>query len=1121
MRFGVLGPVQVEAGDVRITLPSTQLRVLLAALLAEPNATVPAARLEFALWGERPPASARASLHNQMLRLRRQLGPEAGARIRTVAPGYLIEVHEGELDEQLFADGCARGHQALEAGRWADATRELTAALELWRGEPGSDLPAGAVGAVRAHWLAETRLQALRGRVEAALSQGRHQEVAAEIKALTEEYPLFEAFHGQLMLALYRGGRQGEALAAFQNLRRILVDQLAVEPSPPLRDLHRRILTGDPELAPPTATAVLKAGGPESAETGTDPISARHQLPTDTRVFTGRLPELEELLALAARAPQGTESGMVVVSAVDGMAGVGKTALAVHAAHLLRPSFPDGQLFLDLRGHTPGVTPLTPGDALDFFLRSLGAAPQQIPQDLLERAAAYRDRLAGTRTLIVLDNAAGAAQVRPLLPGTPGCLVLITSRRRLTGLDDARLLALDVLPEAEAVALLRRAAGSDRIPPDHPAAAELALLCGYVPLVIRIVAARLRNRRSLRIEDLVDQLRDDESRLVGLRDEEADLETVFDSSYQSLAPAEQHLFRRLGQAPGLDLDAYAAANLIGSDHRTAERLLETLLDHSLLAEPRPGRYQLHDLLRVYARSLGDQDPATDRAAALNRLLDYYEDAARRADRQLTRYTRPRLSPQDPDPKRSALPAPPGLPALIPRDRAEALTWLRAERANLLAALAHPAAQNSLERLTALTEAIGGLLRVDGPWPLAVTLHRTAADRAAAAGDAFREANALYDLSQVPNLLGEERNHTTVAVLSERVLTLYREAGSRLGEGNALSQLGNIHTLMGRYRTAIAWYGQAAEIFRELDDLPGEALVEDWLIHLGLQHGDLNLASTARERAVELHRALGDKESDIYLLHDLAMIRFATGNLPDAARLLEQVVAERAESASGASRASRADAFQDLARIRCAMGEYAVAEDLHARAIELYRAMQYELNSAHALCGLAAVRLATGDPASATNLATSALTIFRGFGSHAGEGHALLTLGRSKQATGNLPAALDLVREALTLQRTQSRRPDEAEALNALGSLLRATGDLQEAETTYRTALALSREIGARLDEARALEGLAHCTALTATPATALPHLRAALTLYRACAAAETAAAEAWLAQLGSTGRPTL
>lgn len=288
-----------------------------------------------------------------MLRLRRQLGPEAGARIRTVAPGYLIEVHKGELDEQLFADGCARGHQALEAGRWADATRELTAALELWRGEPGSDLPAGAVGAVRAHWLAETRLQALHGRVEAELSQGRHQEVAAEVKALTEEYPLFEAFHGQLMLALYRGGRQGEALAAFQNLRRILVDQLAVEPSLPLRDLNRRILTGNPELAPLTATAVSKTGGPESAETGTDPISARHQLPTDTRVFTGRLPELEELLALAARAPQGTESGMVVVSAVDGMAGVGKTALAVHAAHLLRPSFPDGQLFLDLRGHTP------------------------------------------------------------------------------------------------------------------------------------------------------------------------------------------------------------------------------------------------------------------------------------------------------------------------------------------------------------------------------------------------------------------------------------------------------------------------------------------------------------------------------------------------------------------------------------------------------------------------------------------------------------------------------------------------------------------------------------------------------------------------------------------------
>jgi DNA-binding SARP family transcriptional activator len=597
----LLGRLTVECDGAPIALSAALPRTLLAVLLLEMNTAVSADRLIEALWAGRPPASASASLHNHVMRLRRLLGQEGGERVRAAPGGYLIQVEPGELDVHAFTDLCVSGAAALRDRQWAKASDEFAAALAICRGEPLSDVPRMSVHEPRLQQWEEDRLQALEGRIEADLALGRHGIVISELRALTTQYPLREAFHAQLMLAFYRAHRQADALDAYQVLRRTLVADLGVEPDASVQQLHQRILRADPTLdraeAPPVAQT--PEGGARRVDPGRANGGGRQQLPAGTRAFTGRDRELAALTDFAGdSAPGGVAP---VVCTIDGMAGIGKTCLAVHAARRLRERFPDGQLFLDLHGHTADVDPVEPGAALDYLLRSLGTLPQRIPREPGQRAAFYRDRLAGSRTLIVLDNAAGSAQIRPLLPGEPGCMVIVTSRRRLTGLDDAYSLALDPLPEADAIDLVRKVAGPGRIVEGHPAVAELAALCGCVPLALRIVAARLRHHRALSIEDIVAGLRNENARLDHLQDEERSLVAGFDLSRRHLTSPERRLFDLLALNPGLEADADAAAALADIDHRSAERLLDSLVDHNLLVRHAPGRYSFHDLIRLYAQ----------------------------------------------------------------------------------------------------------------------------------------------------------------------------------------------------------------------------------------------------------------------------------------------------------------------------------------------------------------------------------------------------------------------------------------------------------------------------------------------------------------------------------------
>ena len=619
MRFAVLGPLQVRADDGSVVdVRGAMRRALLAALLLNAGSVVSVDRLSQCLWGDRQTDSTATPLYNQVMRLRQSLGA-AGERIKALPPGYLIQIEPGEFDVQEFERLCSAGRQALTEGEWDRAASQCAAALALWRGEPLADVPHAALYQPWLLRLGQLRLQATEWRITADLNRGRHEELIPELSDLVHEFPLREALHESLMLALARSGRQAEALAAYQDARKVLVSELGIEPGASLRQLHQQILSGDVEVVAAPAGVARTS----SARASAPGDKAPNQLPADVRTFTGRGRELERLLAEAEEARQGTESGMVVISAIDGMAGIGKSALAIHAAHRLGEWFPDGRLFVDLRGFTPDQEPMTPEEALGYLLRSLDVAPRQIPRELGERAAYYRSRLAGRKMLILLDNAANSTQVRPLLPGAPGCLVLITSRAVLSGLDDAYLLSLEALPDQDAIALLHKVAGPGRVPEGDPAIAELIALCGNMPLPIRIAAASLRHPGAPEIGVLVAQLRDGAGRLERLRDDERNLTALFDASYASLDAGEQHMFRCLARVPGPDVDVYAAANMAGPDLPTARRVLESLLDQNLLIQHAADRYRMHDLLRSYANGLEGSELTAQREASRERLLDYY------------------------------------------------------------------------------------------------------------------------------------------------------------------------------------------------------------------------------------------------------------------------------------------------------------------------------------------------------------------------------------------------------------------------------------------------------------------------------------------------------------------
>ncbi|MFF4700766.1 AfsR/SARP family transcriptional regulator [Streptomyces chattanoogensis] len=830
LRFTVLGPVRAWRGETALAAGSPQQRALLAALLLRGGRNATAAELVDALWGDEPPHAALAAVRTYASRFRKALGPDADALV-SESGGYAIRSTDSrplDLDHDHAEQYAAEAEKARTAGDLGRARELLDRALDLWDGEPLAGLP-GPYAETQRTRLNEWRLSLMETLLELDLELGSHAEAVSELTALTAAHPLRERLRELLMLALYRSGRQAEALAVYTDTRKLLDDELGVDPCASLSELQQRILRADSDLdAPPVAGEGRDASGRATVRP--------QQLPATVADFTGRAAFVAELGDQLATA----EGSVMAVSALTGIGGVGKTTLAVHVAHAAREHFPDGQLYVDLQG--AGHTPSEPEAVLGAFLRSLGIPDSSIPDGLAERSALYRSTLAGRRILALLDNARDAAQVRPLLPGTEGCAALITSRARMIDLAGAHLIDLDVMSPEEALALFTRIVGEERVNSERQAAMAVVGACGFLPLAIRIAASRLAARRTWTVSILARKLADERRRLDELRAGDLAVKATFELGYGQLEPQQARAFRLLGLADGPDISLAAAAAMLDLDTDDTEELLESLVDTSLFESAAPGRYRYHDLVRLYARDCAEHDePAAEREAALSRLLDFYSATA--AD--VYRLERPgdRLV----DHMEATT-----FPGLTFADRTTALEWLFSEAACLLACARQCCGPASLRRaadLLLLTKdlsesgadalqyeqsCVSLLAAAEGAGDqhaqarihTALAYVRTLSGRLTDADENAKSAMLLglavedpFSSSYAPNdrgiIANAQRRHDDAEAYLRQALTAFQEDGNRQSEASALCNLSRVHLDTGRVDSAIQLAEQGIAIYREL------------------------------------------------------------------------------------------------------------------------------------------------------------------------------------------------------------------------------------------------------------------------------------------------------------------
>jgi DNA-binding SARP family transcriptional activator/tetratricopeptide (TPR) repeat protein len=994
--FGLLGPLLVCRAGVVTTIPSGRQRALLAALLLNANQAVPVAELDLVLWGAAPPPSARATIQNYVKRLRNALEVEGDARIVTVAGGYLIRVEAGELDVSRFEAAQDRARDAGRHGAWELAAAELREALALWRGEPLADVPSRRLALRHVPRLAELRMQAVEARVEADLHLGRHGQVIPELLRLADAHPLRERLAALLMLALYHDGQQGEALAAYQCTRRVLIEELGSEPGPELRQLQQQILAADPALTGPDSRPAAPPAG----------HAVPRELPAPVRHFTGRAAELAELAELSDLAAGGGGGRTLVICAIVGTAGVGKTALAVQWAHQVAGRFPDGQLYVNLRGYDPGE-PVSAADALAGFLRSLGVPGTDIPDGAEDRARLYRSRLAGRWMLVLLDNARDGDQVRPLLPGDPGCVAVVTSRDALAGLvaaDGARRLDLDVLPPGDAVGLLRSLIGP-RADQDPGAVAELAGLCAGLPLALRIAAEVAAARSPVPLADLAAELA--AARLDGLDagEDRADVRAVFSWSYRQLDESAAGAFALIGLHPGTDLDAHAAAALTGTTAGQAGRVLGRLHRASLLQAAGPGRYGMHDLLRAYAR---EQAAARDTGGccqqALTRLFDYYRATAGAAMDTLApaeAHLRPRIPP-------SATASP------IMAGDAEARAWLDRERANLAAVVAHCAGHGWPRHATDLAVTLFRYLMTGSHLPEAFTIYGRALEAARRSGDLAAEADALNGLGGIGLMRGHFRD---AAGCYRPALERYRRRGDRGGEARVLQNLGQTEYRLHNLRSAAGYYRQAIAAFEDAGDSLGAARALAFLGGVEAELGSYDQAEGHLKRALP---ALRDAEDQLY----------------------------------------EAGALWRIGELNLRRGELAQATAFFEQAMTIDRRIDNPNGVAAELCSLGEVSVRRGEYQQAISYLRQALGLYREVGDHHGEARTLLTLAEALHGAAQPAAARAELETALRLAAETGNTYQQARAHRDLAESHHCAGQDEQARRHWQQALDLYTHLGA-------------------------------------------------------------
>ena len=965
MEFGLLGALYVHDGERERCVPAARQRTALATLLLHSGRVVGVQSLIDALWDDSPPATAMNTTRAYVMRLRRALGPAAADRIATRGSGYLLDLTDVVFDVHRFYALRDGGFAAAKATRWADASRQLGEALSLWRGDPLVDVPSSKLHREHGDQLAEARMQVLCGRIEADLHLGGKPGLVAELWTLVAAQPFREDLVGLLMQALYAEGRRAEALETFRQSRRRLADELGIEPGPELNGLHRRVLADDPALArvaramsmdvagsdtasgslaetvqreddlsraeadftlpterasAPPRDAYRRAGLPPRAQL--PPASVPNQLPARIGYFTGRDDALAALNAVLDVDPDTAEAPLVVIA---GTAGVGKTALAVRWAAEIAERFPDGCLYVNLQGfESASAPPVAPEQAVRGFLQALGVSLDGIPPELAAQTALFRSLLTQRRVLLVLDNAYDAEQVRPLLPGAPGCLTVVTSRDRLAGLvalDGAHPVPLDLLSLEEAVSLLMRRLGPGYTGATPDTAADLAELCARLPLALNIAAARITTTPHLPLAALAEQLRAGDERLNALDagTPAASTRAVFSWSHRQLSPAAARVFRLFGLSAGPDITAAALASLVGLSAPGLRPLLTELVAAHLLVEHSPGRFTCHDLLRVYAReqALVEADEQ-ERSEATRRLVDHYLHSA---------YHAVQLASSHQQSIDLAPPAPGTTPEMA-KAAEQALAWFIAEHQVLMYAVRTAADAGLAPQVWLLTWTFAPMLFQRALHQDALVALQLGLDVAERAGDAAARTRTHRLMAQSRTYLGQcdlAAPHATAA------LELAVDMGDPIAQAGAHRALAFILVRQENNREALKHTRQAHDLFEAAGFGPGLAFTISEIAYHLTQLGEHREALAYSKRSLAL-----SMESDDRLLQAGALSNLGSAH----SRLAEHKRAASCFSRAAemftdlAAHARAANALMALADAHDALGDHPTATTHRRQALDL-------------------------------------------------------------------------------------------------------------------------------------------------------------------------------------------
>ncbi|HEV8559938.1 MAG TPA: BTAD domain-containing putative transcriptional regulator [Actinophytocola sp.] len=969
MELRLLGPPELVAGGRPLDLGGPRKRVVLCTLALNANRVTSVDELVDAVWGESPPTTPRVQIQIAISALRKLFAdarkPDA---IRTQPPGYLLELTPGELDVEQFhaLRNSARAH--ADAGRLAEAVADVRAALALWRGPALAGVPSELLQR-EATLLADHRRAAIEERIRLDLALGRHEEISGELAAMVDAEPLRERLHGFLMLALYRSGRQAEALEAARRARTVLVDELGVDPGQELRDLEHAILNRDPALDLPKAGPT----GPGVAATVTSParqptITTEHvviprQLPASIADFTGREAHLAEIRGILGRGDEADAAYAMRIVAVSGRGGVGKSSLAVRAAHELADEFPDGQLYADMRTfQVDGGTPRL----LARFLRALGLSGTAVPEDAEERAEMYRTRLAQRRILVVLDDVADEERVLPLLPGNPDCAVITTSRTRLSGLPGAHWVNVDSFDAEQSLNLLTRIVGQYRVRAEPEACADLVNLCDGLPLALRIAGARLASRPHWRVEDLVRRLSDESRRLDEFVHRGLELRSNIALTYRNLTGAAQRLFRLFAMVRAPDFPGWAAAALLDTSLAEAEDVLDNLVDARVLEavrfpSERVHRYRFHDLVRVYAQEqLAETESAEEQGAALGRYLGAWLALAEEAHRKeygghytVLHGSAPRWSPPD---------------APLPDRVGDPTQWWERERRGLVPAIRQAAAAGMDELC----------------WDLALT------------SVTLFETKGYFD------------DWLETAQLAREVT---EGAGNRRGLAASLLSLGTLHMAQKRLADAEDCFTTAIDIFDALSDVHGCALVQRNAAFVSRLRGDTRTMRTRYYSALVKMHQVGDLMGEAHILSSLAKVRIdaqfpeaAEGMLDEALRLCQQAGCLRVE----------AQVTYRIAELHVSRDDLEAARQALHRTLRVVRDLGDRIGEAYALHLLGVVRHREGRLDNAHTTLAQALTLARQVGDRWIEAQSLYELGATALARGVPTAAAGYLAEAREL-----------------------------------------------------------------------------------------------------------